>query len=364
LLEAVSEIGWISVPSPVTPYLALFARGAIARRTDLDARWGDLSIVPGPKGSTWMVPAAEAPSARAFAVADHASREARIAASTTLPARDLAAIHDLLRTALAQPLSLDELRARLPDFALRSLGVAGRKAGISTVGALVLRSMWVGGEVQRTTREGRLDQGPSLWSIDPRPRVVPSAADALALVASRWIATNGPVSARGFANAFGTPAGRALPAIRASKPIDVEIEGLDEVFFAPPHFVPSAAPTLGALFLPARDPLTESHLVRFGTPDAVRAATTRAGTAAPVVLLDADVVATWGFDVGVGEIVWSAIDRPISSEQQSVISAQAKRLTAFVRSELSGMPLHTVQPSPTARSRAVSAPGSDLAIEM
>ncbi|MEI8255523.1 MAG: crosslink repair DNA glycosylase YcaQ family protein, partial [Deltaproteobacteria bacterium] len=333
--EMVSEIGWIPMPSPVSPYLALFARGLIARRADLDARLGEFAVVPGPRGATWLVPVGDAPAARAFGVADHASREARVAATTTLPARDLEATREMFKLLLAQPATLEEILAKLPESARRSLGAAGRKAGLPTVASLVMRAMWVSGEIHRVARGGRLDSGPVVWSMDPRPRVVPPAAEAVASVATRWITAHGPVTARTFANAFGTPTGRAMPALRAARPLEVTIEGFDETFLARAAFAPPAEASRPGeplvRLLPARDPLTDVHLAMLATPAGMRAATSRAGTPAPAVLVRGEVVGVWAYDQASGEIECTPVDRPFDADTVGPIAAEARRVAAFVR---------------------------------
>jgi hypothetical protein len=363
LAEAVGDIGWIPLPTPVAAYLALFARGLIDRRGDLDARLGELVVVPGPKGSSWLVPLGDAPIARAFAVADHASREARVAATTTLPTRDLETARELLKATLTVPTSLEEIRAKLPDWAMRSLGAPGRKAGMPTLASLVLRSMWVNGEIHRVARDGRLDAGAVTWSMDPRPRVVPSAAEAVGSIAPRWISAHGPVTARAFANAFGTPAGRAMPAIRAAQPAEIVIEGLDETFLARANFVPPELRALPVRLLPARDPLTEVHLPMLASPDAVRGATTRAGTAAPAILLGGMIVGTWAYDPGTGEIHCTPLEQAFDAAQSDEIAAEARRLAAFVRSELAALPMHVIA-SLSPRARGGATPPSELIIEL
>ena len=362
LVDAVTETGWIPMPSAVTPYLALFARGLIERRSELDARLAEFAIVPGPKGSTWLVPAADAPLARAFAVADHATRDARIAATTTLPTRELASTRELLRAELSRPLGLEALRTKVPDSALRSLGAPGRKAGMPTLAAMVLRAMWVEGEVHRVMSAGRLDAGEVTWAIDPRPRVVPPAADAVAQVASRWIAAHGPVTARTFANAFGTPAGRAMPSIRAAKPMELSVEGFDEVFLARPGFAPLPPQSWPVRFLPARDPLTEVHLAMLAPTDAVRAATTRAGTSAACVIVNGRVVATWVFDPASREAIATPIDQPIDASVMEAVRAESRRVGEFLANEIDAALLRPGTVA-TARSRG-AAVANDLVIEM
>jgi hypothetical protein len=342
-----------------TPYLALFARDAIAHRRDLDDRRAEVAVVPGPRGSTWLVPLADAPLVRAFAVADHASREARIAASTTLTSRDLEGTREALRNAMSAPATLDEIRARIPDPMLRSLGDTGRKAGLPTLASMVLRNMWVTGEVMRVQGDGPLDVAVTRWAIDPRPRTVPSAADAVMVVAPRWLAAHAPVSAKAFAAAFQIAAGRANGALKAIKPTEIEIEGLDGMYLAPPGFVPGETSAAPVRLLPVRDPLTDVHLAGVATPDGARLALTRAPGVGPVVLVGGEAVASWQYDPITRSIGHRSFGAALPEPVTLAVNIEATRVAAFVHSELGSAPLHA--PAPASRPRPAAA--AELSIE-
>ncbi len=111
LVEALSALVGVPMPVGVSAALALFARGLITRREELDAAWlqrGELAAVPGPRGMLWLCAMADAPLLRSFAVADHAAREARVASACALTARDLPGTRDALREALASPRRAEE----------------------------------------------------------------------------------------------------------------------------------------------------------------------------------------------------------------------------------------------------------------
>ena len=106
LAARVGAVGWIPVPVPASGYLSLLARGALVHRAELDAALFDrqeLALVPGPRGYLWLVPQADAPLARAFAVAEHTAREARIASAVPLMARELHEARAALKALLDQP---------------------------------------------------------------------------------------------------------------------------------------------------------------------------------------------------------------------------------------------------------------------
>ncbi len=340
----VGEIGWIPMTSGATPYFALLARGIVATRTELArslGERGELAVVPGPRGSTWLVPTADAPVARAFALADFASREARIAALQALPTGDLDHAHEALRTALAVPRSPDGLARVLSARALRSLGAAGVKNGLATVAALVLRRMWVLGEVSRGSGDGRLDRPVATWSIDPHPRTIPAAADAVDSIAARWLRAHGPLELKAFAAAMGIAAGRAASAFRPLRPKSIEIEGLDGAFLIEPDAEPAAVPAaLGVHLLPMRDPWLDVAMVgRVGAAN-LRAARMRDGSPAPSVVIDGEVAANWWYDEPTRRVRIRAFDDTSAAALNDRCKDAIARLEMFIATQLSDTPSH------------------------
>lgn len=343
LVEVVSAIGWIPSPSPATAPIALRARGAWPGRAafaDAIAR-GELQVVPGPRGMTWIVPAAEAPIARAFALADHTSREARVASACGLTARDLQAARDALRRALESPATGRDLAARLDPASLRPLGAAGRRAGFSTVAGVVLRGLWAQGEVARATATTRAGEPRVTWGVEPHPRVVPSAADAVDLIAARWLAAHAPVSAREFAQAFGIAAGRASAALKPLHPVELRVESVDDVLLAPADFSPPEAPPPGgASFLPAGDPMVDARDRLSLLCDRARAAEAelRHVGVAPLVVVEGEAVARWSYDLG--RVSVRALDGGAGASVEALTA-----LEAFLAAEVGGeAPLHGEKP--------------------
>ncbi len=346
LSDVVSAIGWIPLPSMVTAPLALFARGAIKERAPLDeavCKSHSLVIAPGPKSTTWLVAAQEAPVCRAFAVADLASREARVAASVSLTAKDLDSTRDALRALLKDPHSAEELRAKLPATALRTLGEVGKRNGVSTLAALVLKQLWAGGEVWRVPPAARADDPTSRWQIDPHPRSTPSAADAVGFVAARWLGAFAPSPLKSFANAFGLASGRAKSALESIGAYEVSVDGIDETCWVPKDFAIAAEHVaLPPRLLPARDPLTDVHLSLMATPIVARAVTTRAHGVGPTIVGDGDVLGAWAYDEGGRKAHLRWVSSGVSSELTRALEAEAARVASFAASELGALPLHTV----------------------
>lgn len=345
LADVVSAIGWIPLASLASGPLALFARGALGERAVYDeavCTSHSLVIVPGPKSSTWLVPAGEAPVCRAFAVADLASREARIAASVSLTARDLEATREALRAQLREPRTADELRAALPESARRPLGDVGKRNGTTTLASLVLKQLWAAGEVWRVPPAARGDDPTSRWQLDPHPRSTPSAADAVGFVAARWLGAFAPAPLKSFAAAFGLAAGRAKSALEAIGAREVSVEGVDESCWVPKDFDVPAASALPAKLLPVRDPLTDVHLAHLATGLVARAVTTRAHGVGATILGSGEVLGGWAYDEGGRKVHLRWVASGVTTEQSRAVEAEAARLSAFIASELSVVALHTV----------------------
>lgn len=360
LPELVSAVGGVPAPVGASPVLALLARHAIAHRGALDEalfRDRTLALVPGPRGLSWVVSAADAPAVRAFAVAEHAAREARLAAACGLSSRDLLSTRDAIRAALAKPRTSEALRDALPKEARRDLGEAGRRAGSTTLAGLVLRGMWAVGEVDREPVEGRVDRDPWRYRLDPTPRVVPPAAEAVPRLSRAWIDAHAPVTARSFAAAFGIANSRAVAALKPLKLRSVSVEGLSGEYLVPADFaVPAAHGGVAVDLLPVRDPLVDANgdLLGLCAPEHARAAMGRHGAPSPLVLIDGAVAGTWSVDPGQPQLrvrplsAWSAAE-------SAAVDAKASELARFVARELDPPPLHLAAALRTPPPRSASA---------
>jgi hypothetical protein len=344
LAEVVGAIGWIPARSPSTAALALRARGAWPGRSAFDhaVTAGTLNVVPGPRGLTWIVPAADAPLARAFALADHASREARIASTCGLTARDLHTTRDAIRRALDTPATTLELSARLAHSLLRPLGAAGRRVGFSTLAGVVLRSLWVQGEVTRIFTCSSAGSRQVVWAIDPHPSVLPSAAEAVEVMAPRWLAAHAPVSVREFALAFGIATGRALGALNPLQPRAIRVASIDTTLLGPKDFsLPEGDLATEPFFLPVGDPMIEAreHLSLLCPQETAMEAERCHGGHVPFVVVAGEVVARWAYEsarVTVHPLGGSSFVPPTES---------LTALETFLAHELDGLvPLHEARP--------------------
>lgn len=348
LAALVGSLCWLPALSGASPYLALLARKALTHRAPLDEailQRHDLALVPGPRGLVWLVPTADAPLARAFAVAEHASREARVAASFGLTARDLDATRAALRRTLESPRTLDEVRASLTASELYPLQGRGRKAEFKSLAGVVLRGLWANGEVTRVPIGHRPDHDACRYTLDPHPKAVLNAADAVDMVAPRWLAAHAPVTPQDFMAAFNVASSRATAALKRLKTVTVTLEGSSVAHYAPADFEPPVGEPearVRCALLPLHDALLASRAVSdiVLTPEAVKHLRLRAPDAwAPTVLLDGVAVGTWSFDAKATQVTWR-LWQDLPTAGQSALEHEAATLSRFIRDELHAAPLH------------------------
>ena len=150
--------GWARSVGGVNPYLTLFARAGVSR-VDADAAVADLSIheLPSARGCTYVVPAAD------FGLALQVGRgapEAEVATAAKLgvPRAEIDRLCTAVLDAVADgPLDPAGLKSAVGD-AVRNLGDAGKKKGLTTTLPVALGLLQGSGELRRIPVGGRLDQ--------------------------------------------------------------------------------------------------------------------------------------------------------------------------------------------------------------
>jgi hypothetical protein len=340
----VETLGWIPISSSAAPYLSLFARQALSQSSSLDEAIfvrGELAVVPGPRGMTWLVPTRDAPLARAFALADHTSREARVASACGLTARDLQSTRDAVRKCLTTAQTPTQLRAQLSPLALRSLEAPGKRAGVNTLAGLVMRGMWVTGEVSRISTDDRLLHDRWLYAMDPVPKVIPGAAEAVDQIASQWLRAHAPASSSEFATAFGIAAGRAATALKRLKPIEVRVDGLDEAMWVPSDFVPreDVVEDVCVVLLPVNDPVVDARLKTAGMCDVAQTHwfEMRHIGIAPTVMVNGEAVGTWWWSSGRISV---ALVSHVTSQTKVMLESVCASTATFIDTQLGEVLLH------------------------
>lgn len=248
---ALRTSGFVRTLAGVDVYLALRARVPGLRREDVDAQAaaGAVRVVPSARGCIYLVPRADAP--LCLRIAEHlsAARSAREHRIVGLGATEVEAAAQAVLAALRRhgPLTTDALRRVLPANAVRSLGDAGRKVGISSTLPPALRRLEFAGAIERRTESGRLDSERYVWTpstTDPHGGTpLPDDLSGLATRLARvFLRAAGVASARDFAAWCGIALRDAKAAFDALDLVTVQVGGVTEPCMA----LAEAAATLQA----------------------------------------------------------------------------------------------------------------------
>ncbi|MFJ1757474.1 DNA glycosylase AlkZ-like family protein [Kitasatospora sp. NPDC088134] len=193
--EVLAATGWARSVGGAAPYLGLFARAGL-RRAEVDAALAALEVqeLPAARGCTYLLPTAD------FALGLAAGAgvpEAEIAAAV----RHLGVTRDEIEQLClrisellspTEPLAPAQLRSEAGP-AIRSLGEAGRRRGVSTTLPLALGLLQARGLVRRVPVDGRLDRQRYGYVRWDRP-VHGEAAE----LARRYFSWAAPASVRHF----------------------------------------------------------------------------------------------------------------------------------------------------------------------
>jgi hypothetical protein len=336
--EVLERTGWARSVGGSAPYLGLFARAGLRREVvDADVARLDIHELPSARGCTYVLPEAD------FALglaAGAGAPEGELAAAEKHLGVTRTEIDKLCEAVLGvlgnEPLDPAKLRAAAGD-AVRNLGDAGKKRGVTTTLPLALGLLQAHGEIRRVPVNGRLDQqryGYVRW----QPRTPPSDVDTE--LARRYFAWAAPASLKHFRWFSGRTAAAAKKAVES---LDLHpIEGTDlllpkeiaaefEAFAAPGK--PSYALVAGidGIHLLHRD------LPRLLDPaDADRPApggkATLGAEADPPCHLIVDrgrIAGLWEFDVDAGKIVYQFF-----GEEDEALRAAVAATEEFVRDDL------------------------------
>lgn len=213
-----ARTGWARSVGGAAPYLTLFARAGTSRAA-ADQAVADLQIheLPSARGCTYVVPAEEF--ALALKVGQPASEvpinQARKYLDVTN--RELETLYQAVLDALApgRPLTPDQLKEACGG-AVRSLGDAGKKRGLSTTLPLGLGYLQAQGEIRRVPVNGRLDQqryAYTRWTANPLRDFSLSYEEALTELARRYFRWIGPATMAHFQWFSGLGVGAAKAAV-------------------------------------------------------------------------------------------------------------------------------------------------------
>lgn len=217
--EVIEHTGWMRSVGGAGPYLGLFARAGISRE-DVDADVAALKIheLPAARGCTYVVPAADFALAlragQGFASDYHVARKHLGVTETEIEKLCEGIERELSRA----PLDPAQLKDALGG-AVRNLGEAGKKRGVTTTLPVALGLMQSWGEIRRVPVNGRLDQQRyryARWSLRIPKWTDEEVAIELARRYFRWAA---PATAAQFQWWAGLGARAAKAAVAELKPI-------------------------------------------------------------------------------------------------------------------------------------------------
>lgn len=217
--EVLSRAGWARSVGGAAPYLTLFSRAGTSREA-IDKAVAALQIheLPSARGCTYVVPAEDF--ALALKVGQPASEVPINQARKYLDVTDkeLEHLYQAVLDALSagRPLTPDQVKEACGG-AVRSLGEAGKKRGLSTTLPLALGYLQAQGEIRRVPVNGRLDQqryAYTRWTPNPLKSFTLSYEEALTELARRYFRWIGPATMAHFQwfSGLGAAAARAAVA--------------------------------------------------------------------------------------------------------------------------------------------------------
>jgi hypothetical protein len=360
--SVVERTGWLRTLGGVDVYLAARARCPDMRRADLDTAVtrGELNVLPAARGCIYLVPERDRALALSFAASLSRPRVERELEQVGMSWRELEALSQLVLDALSMsPMTTSALRKALPEGAVRSLGEAGKKLGMSSPLPAVLRELEFDGRIERTLEDGRLDTERYVWRVAPPGRreqilAVPEDAVArLAGVARRFLEMSGPVSIKELATWSGAGQRECKAALETLPAVPVSIEGMRDlawVLDSDVDALSAACPPGDAdfAFLAVADNLA----VVYGGPAVFvdpshhdRPVQSWAGGARQVplgearylghrmLLLGNRVVGFWEYDPEETEIMCRTLD-PLPSELGRRLIEDSESLAAFLRDDI------------------------------
>ncbi len=343
-----ARTGWARSVGGVNPYLGLFARaGGTRAAIDEAAARREIHELPSARGCTYVVPRADF--SLALKVGQDFGSASEIATAKKHLGVDERELERLCVAVLAAlkdgPQDPAALKASLGD-AVRSLGEAGKKRGMTTTLPLALGHLQGRGEILRQPIGGRLDQqryAYVLWKDSPLPADTRTREEAYVELARRyfqWIGAASPAHFQWFSG-LGVKAAKA-----ALEPLGLVPVAEESALLASPadraallDFVPPTEPAyrllagIDGLFLLRRD--------MAGLLEAKDAARTFHGDRGPVELgglqdltshaiVDRGrVIGLWEYDMEAQAIVWTSFVAPTAG-----LRAEVARTESFVREEL------------------------------
>ncbi|MBV6700552.1 winged helix DNA-binding domain-containing protein [Kitasatospora aureofaciens] len=338
--EVLAATGWARSVGGAAPYLGLFARAGL-RRAAVDAAVARLEVheLPSAPGCTYVLPAVDFALGLAVGAAapegELAAAEKHLGVGRDEVEKLCLAIERVLSD--VEPLDPTSIREEVGD-AVRTLGEAGKKRGVSTTLPLALGLMQSRGRIRRVPVNGRLDQQRYGYVSWDQP-VAGNAAD----LARRYFSWAGPATLKHFRWFSGFTAATARRAVAEGGLVplapgseflllpELAIELAEFTVPTEPHYTLLAG--IDGIHLLHRDlprlldPADAERPLPAGR--AGRSFGSEADPQTHVVLDRGRIVGLWEYDTERAEIVLQSFVPP-----DDALRAAVARTEAFVRDEL------------------------------
>ncbi len=225
--SVLARTGWARSLAGVGPYLTLYSRAAIPRESvDQAVRVLEIYELPSARNCTYVVPAADF--ALALKVGQSFDNEMKTAEKLGVKRGEIEKLCAAVVSGLAkEELDPNGLREVLGS-AVRDLGEAGKKKGLTTTLPVALGNLQAAGEIRRVPVNGRLDQQRyryTLWRPNPLGKFKLTPEESYIELARRFFAWIGPATMAEFQwfSGLGVKAGKA-----AVEPLGLEPLGDEE----------------------------------------------------------------------------------------------------------------------------------------
>jgi Winged helix DNA-binding domain len=364
--EVLSRTGWARSVGGVGPYLTLFSRAGLSRES-VDASVAKLDIheLPSARSCTYVLPASD------FALgltvgSPFSGGEMKVAEKLGVTAKEIDKLCCVVLAALEKgPLDPEELRQK-SGKAVRSLGEAGQKKGLTTTLPVALGKLQISGEIRRIPTNGRLDQQRykyTLWRPNPLRGFKMTTDEAFTELGRRYFAWTGPATLAEFQwlSGLGVKATKAALDPLKLEPVDKDGERLMlpgerekfEKFQFPkePHYVlVSLADAILLLRRSLTSMLDPKDLTRevFVDKD-TKPLGTLPDLPSHAILDRGRIVGLWEYDTATESIAWTAFVKKDKALEQAVA-----RTEQYVREQLGDARSFSLD-SPKSRAQRIAA---------
>ena len=360
----IAATGHLRALGGVDTYLAARSRVVGVTGADLDAAAArrDVQVLPAARGCMYLVPRADASLMLAFAGASWRTRTDRDLVKAGSSAAELDDVCAAVLATLAHgPLTPAALRAAMPAGSVRSLGAAGKKAGLSTPLPPALRALEFEGKVGRSHESGQLDTERYVWGLASGP-LEPAPARPLEALAERYIRWAGPATRDEFAAWSGAGKRACQAAIDAIDVVPVAVETFSATAFMSTGAAPEAPARVHFLgfmdnYISLRrgpGPLTAPQHHDVQLPQWGRSALGPIGEVAHLqlrpLLVGTELVGFWEYCPDDRDVVWSAMHR-LSPAHASAVADEAALVGTFLREDIGHGRSYSLDTDDAARER-------------